>query len=178
MDPTDPMQHQDEEYDFKVLKELTTKSDIAEFNKKAQEGNNSFVIYFAHWCPHCQALTPELTKLDKFLSENKDKLKGAVARVSDEHVGELEVFNRPDGFPTIVVLDGKGEKKKDFTGSRTMKGFLEFLKSNGIYEGEMRGGKKTKKSTTKKSKKSTTKKSKKSSTKKTKKSTKKATKKM
>jgi thiol-disulfide isomerase/thioredoxin len=148
MDPTDPMQPQDEEYDFKVLKELTTKSDIAEFNKKAQEGNNSFVIYFAHWCPHCKALTPELTKLDKFLSENKDKLKGAVARVSDEHVGELEVFNRPDGFPTIVVLDGKGEKKKDFTGSRTMKGFLEFLKSNGIYEGEMSGGKKkTKKST-------------------------------
>ena len=159
MDPTDPMQQQEEEYDFKVLKELTTKADIAEFNKKAQEGNNSFVIYFAHWCPHCQALTPELIKLDKFLSENKDKLKGAVARVSDEHVGELEVFNQPNGFPTIVVLDGKGEKKKDFTGSRTMKGFLEFLKSNGIYEGQT-GGKKTskKQKKTKKSFKKATKK--------------------
>ena len=165
MDPTDPMQTQDEEYDFKVLKELTTKSDIAEFNKKAQEGNNSFVIYFAHWCPHCQALTPELIKLDKFLSENKDKLKGAVARVSDEHVGELEVFNQPNGFPTIVVLDGKGEKKKDFTGSRTMKGFLEFLKSNGIYEGQTGGKKTSKKQTSKKQKK--TKKSFKKATKKT-----------
>jgi thiol-disulfide isomerase/thioredoxin len=164
MDPTDPMQQQEEEYDFKVLKELTTKADIAEFNKKAQEGNNSFVIYFAHWCPHCQALTPELIKLDKFLSENKDKLKGAVARVSDEHVGELEVFNQPNGFPTIVVLNGNGEKKKDFTGSRTMKGFLEFLKSNGIYEGQTGGKKTSKKQAIKKQKK--TKKSSKKSTKK------------
>ena len=146
------MQQQEEDYDFKVLKELTTKADIAEFNKKAQEGNNSFVIYFAHWCPHCIALTPELIKLDKFLSENKDKLKGAVARVSDEHVGELTVFNQPNGFPTIVALDGKGEKKKDFTGSRTMKGFLEFLKSNGIYEGQT-GGRKTTKSVKKTNKK-------------------------
>jgi hypothetical protein len=69
-----------------------------------------------------------------------------VARVSDEHVAELEVFNQPNGFPTIVILDGNGEKKKDFAGSRTMEGFLTFLKNNGIYGGgRMTGGKKTKK---------------------------------
>lgn len=155
MDPTDPTQSPDENYEFKILKELTTKDAISEFNKKAKSGTgNTFVIYFAHWCPHCQALTPELIKLDKFLNENKDKLNGSVARISDEHIGELEVFNKPEGFPTIVVLDENGEKKKDFNGSRTMDGFLTFLKNNGIYGGgsEMKGGKKTKRS--KKNKKS------------------------
>lgn len=143
------MQQPEEDYKFKVLKELTTKADIAEFNKKAKSGNgNTFIIYFAHWCPHCQALTPELVKLDKFLSENKEKLTGQVARVSDEHIPELDVFNQPNGFPTIVVLDGNGEKKKDFNGSRTMEGFLTFLKNNGVYGGGMKGGKKAKKSKT------------------------------
>jgi len=135
----------EEEYKFETLKELKTKADIAEFNKKAKSGNgNTFVIYFAHWCPHCMALTPELIKLDKFLSNNKEKLTGPVARISDEHISELEVFNKPNGFPTIVVLDGNGEKKKDFNGSRTMDGFLSFLTKNGIY-GVMKGGKKSKK---------------------------------
>jgi len=135
-------------YKFKVLKELTKKSDIMRFNKIAKNGkNNTFVIYFAHWCPHCQMLTPELIKLDKYLYKNRDKLTGPVVRVSDEHVRELEVFNKPNGFPTIVILDGKGEKKKDFHGSRTMEGFLTFLKNNGIYGGSklMMGGKKTRK---------------------------------
>ena len=137
----------EEQYKFEILRELKSKADIAEFNKKAKSGNsNTFIIYFAHWCPHCMALTPELIKLDKFLSTNKDKLTGPVARVSDEHISELEVFNQPNGFPTIVVLDGNGEKKKDFNGSRTMEGFLTFLKNNGIYGGDiMKGGKKSKK---------------------------------
>ncbi len=148
------MQQSEEDYKFNVLKELTTKDEIAEFNKKAKSGNNTFIIYFAHWCPHCQALTPELIKLDKFLTENKDKLTGQAVRVSDEHVGELDVFNKPEGFPTIVVLDGNGEKKKDFNGSRTMDGFLKFLMSNGVYSGEMKGGKKTTKKSKKAAKKS------------------------
>jgi thiol-disulfide isomerase/thioredoxin len=160
------MQAQEDAYEFKVLKELTTKADIADFNKKAKSGNgNTFVIFFAHWCPHCKELMPELIKLDQYLDENKHKLNGVVARVSDEHVNELEVFHKPDGYPTIVVLDGNGEKKKDFKGSRTMDGFLEFLKNNGIYGGGQAGGKKTKKN--KKNKK--TKKTKKNKTKKTKK---------
>ena len=157
MDPTDPIQPQEDNYKFEVLKELTTKEEITEFNKKATSGNgNTFVIYFAHWCPHCNALTPELIKLDQFLSKNKDKLTGQVARISDEHVGELEVFNEPNGFPTIVVLDENGAKKKDFNGSRTMKGFLTFLENNSIYGGGMKGGKKT--TITKKTTKKTTKK--------------------
>ena len=155
-DPTDPVSTNTGGYKFKVLKELTKKSDIMNFNKKAKNGkNNAFVIYFAHWCPACQALTPELIKFDKFLYKNRHKLSGPVARVSDEHVGELEVFNQPNGFPTIVILDGNGEKKKDYTGSRTMEGFLTFLKNNGVYGGgkPMMGGKKTKKSTKKNNKK-------------------------
>lgn len=152
IDPSDPVAVNDSNvggYKFKILKELTKKSDIIKFNKRAKNGrNNAFVIYFAHWCPHCQMLTPELIKLDKFLYKNRTKLSGPVARVSDEHVRELEVFNQPNGFPTIVILDGNGEKKKDFNGSRTMEGFLTFLKNNGVYGGggsSMSGGKKTKK---------------------------------
>jgi thiol-disulfide isomerase/thioredoxin len=156
-DPTDPVSTTNiGGYKFKILKELTKKSDILKFNKRAKNGkNNAFVIYFAHWCPHCQMLTPELIKLDKYLYKNRNKLTGPVARVSDEHVGELEVFNQPNGFPTIVILDGKGEKKKDFDGSRTMEGFLTFLKNNGVYGGvkPMMGGKKTKKTTKKNNKK-------------------------
>jgi thiol-disulfide isomerase/thioredoxin len=155
-DPTDPVSNNTGGYKFKILKELTKKSEIMNFNKRAKNGkNNAFVIYFAHWCPHCQMLTPELIKLDKFLHKNRDKLSGPVARVSDEHVGELEVFNQPNGFPTIVILDGNGEKKKDYTGSRTMEGFLTFLKNNGVYGGSkpMMGGKKTKKTTKKNNKK-------------------------
>jgi len=156
-DPTDPVSTPNiGGYKFKILKELTKKSDIMNFNKRAKNGkNNAFVIYFAHWCPHCQMLTPELIKLDKYLYKNRNKLTGPVARVSDEHVGELEVFNQPNGFPTIVILDGKGEKKKDFDGSRTMEGFLTFLKNNGVYGGvkPMMGGKKTKKTTKKNNKK-------------------------
>ena len=109
-----------------------------------------------------------MIKLDKFLTANNDKLTGQALRVSDEHVGELDVFNKPNGFPTIVILDDNGEKKKDFNGPRTMDGFLKFLISNGVYSGGMKGGKKTIKKSrkSKKSKKSkkTAKKARKSKT--------------
>jgi thiol-disulfide isomerase/thioredoxin len=145
MDPTDPVQEQ--EYNYKVLKELTTDDEIKEFNKRAKSGNgNTFIIYFAHWCPHCQALTPELIKLDEFLLKNKTKLVGNVARISDEHIDQLDVFKMPNGFPTIVILDGNGDKTKDYNGKRTMEGFLKFLEENAIYNEQKGGSRKSKKS--------------------------------
>lgn len=155
MDPTDTMQPQEDNYKFKVLKELSSKNDIDEFNKKAKSGNgNTFIIYFADWCGHCKALAPELIKLDKFLTENNDKVYGDIVRIEESNKDKLNVFNDVAGFPTILILDGKGEKSKEFNEkTRDMNGFLTFLSNNGVIDASLKpkeesqsGGKKSKKS--------------------------------
>jgi thiol-disulfide isomerase/thioredoxin len=155
MDPTDPMQPQEDNYKFKVLKELKTDSEIKEFNKIAKSGNgDTFIIYFANWCGHCKALHPHLVELDELLSKNKEKIHGNIVRVEADNVDKLEVFNKPNGFPTIVILDSNGEKSKEFNEpERNMKGFLKFLSANGIIDESLKpneeekqsGGKKTRK---------------------------------
>lgn len=181
MDPTDPMQPQEDNYKFKVLKELSSNDDIDAFNKKAKSGNgNTFIIYFANWCIHCKALAPELIKLDKFLTENIDKVYGDIVRIEESNKDKLNVFNDVAGFPTILILDGKGEKSKEFNEkTRDMNGFLTFLSNNGVIDESLKpkeelqsGGKKSKKS--KKNKKSKkTKKTTRKTSRKTKKTTRK-----
>ena len=182
MDPTDPMQPQEDNYKFKVLKELSSKDDIDAFNKKAKSGNgNTFIIYFADWCGHCKALAPELIKLDQFLSENKDKVHGNIVRIEESNKNKLDVFNDVPGFPTILILDGKGEKSKEFNEkTRDMNGFLTFLSNNGVIDESLKpkeesqsGGKKSNKSKKNKKSKKTTRKNTRKNTRKTKKTTRK-----
>lgn len=137
----------EDDYTFEVLKELKTDAEIKSFNDKAKsENKDTFIIYFANWCGHCKSLHPDLVKLDKILAKNKDKLNGNFVRVESDNIKKLEVFNDPNGFPTIVILDKNGKVSKEFNEDRDLAGFLKFLSNNELIDksvNQQSGGKKT-----------------------------------
>jgi nucleoredoxin len=102
---------------------------------EALAGMDNIMIYFsAHWCPPCRGYTPTLSDAYK-ASEKKNKTAIVFASSDkdqaafDDYYGSMSFFAIPysardkkdalskkygvSGIPTLVLLDGKGEKKED-----------------------------------------------------------------
>jgi thiol-disulfide isomerase/thioredoxin len=91
------------------------------------KGTNSFVMYYADWCPHCQDVKPlfkswgadkgsvQVNGKTVFVSmveeSDKDKMKGKNIR----------------GFPTFLFEKADGTYE-EYSGSRDEKGWMDFLK--------------------------------------------------
>ena len=95
-------------------------------NSASESGNDSyfFEMYYADWCPHCTHAKPEFDKLGSIQTINGKRV--ACKRVEAEKNPE-QVRTEVKGFPTIHLYDAKGKLLSEFKGSRTEKGFLDFL---------------------------------------------------
>jgi thiol-disulfide isomerase/thioredoxin len=86
-------------------------------------GNPASVVYFhMDTCGYCKKFNPIW---DKFSAGYNGALK--VKKIERKEAGEmLEKYNI-QGFPTILLLDDKGNKK-EFSGDRTVAGLESFTK--------------------------------------------------
>ena len=74
-------------------------------------GASEFVLYHMTGCPHCVNMMPEWSK---FVSNNKTGVKTRKVEASD---APAEVKKHGvSGFPTILLLDGQGNKVKAYDG--------------------------------------------------------------
>ena len=88
-------------------------------------GASEFVLYHMKGCPHCTNMMPEWSK---FVSNNKTGVKTRKVEASD---APAEVKKQGvSGFPTLLLLDGQGNKVKAYNGPRTAKGFSSFCSKN------------------------------------------------
>jgi protein disulfide-isomerase-like protein len=98
----------------------------AEEEKKEDFENmeqDSMVLFYAPWCPHCKTVMGDWAKLKKS-SPNGVK----IAKVNCDEKPELAEKHDIKGFPTIILF--KNGKKVYFEGPRNLENFLEFIKSN------------------------------------------------
>ena len=68
------------------------------------KAENTLLVFWATWCPHCTRLIPDLKKL--YLPGNKDKFE-IVAVSLDESKSELDTFLKDGGFDWINISDLK-----------------------------------------------------------------------
>jgi len=86
-------------------------------------GNDVFIEFYAPWCGHCKRLTPVWEELGEALREVDTVTIAKMDATANEHE-KLDV----SGFPTIKLYKASGGEPLTYEGSRTLDGFLEYLK--------------------------------------------------
>ena len=86
-------------------------------------GTSEFVLYHMKGCPHCTKMMPEWSK---FEANNQTGIK---TRKVEKSENPAEVSKHGiTGFPTILLLNGSGDKVKAYNGPRTAEGLNSFCK--------------------------------------------------
>lgn len=88
-------------------------------------GKKTLVLFHMTGCGHCVKLMPEW---DAFEKENDSGI--LTKKLERGEAGDLLEKHEITGFPTIMLLDGNGEKAADYDGERNKGGLLGFCKKN------------------------------------------------
>ncbi len=93
--------------------------------KEGFSGSNELVLYHMNGCPHCVKMMPEWAKFEK----NNDTSIKTRKTERGEKPDEVKKHGIK-GFPSVLLLDGNGDKVKSYEGPRTADGLLSFCKQN------------------------------------------------
>ena len=98
------------------------------FQSGAPDGN-TFTMYYADWCGHCQTAKPEFTEFAKqgiLKIGNKDC---KIRMISPEKEPEAAAGKQIKGFPSFLLetVDGK---TVEYSGERNTAGYMAFLKTH------------------------------------------------
>jgi len=89
--------------------------------------NETFVMYYADWCPHCQTAKPEMKNLGSTQTIGGKTV--SIVMVEEKDIPDA-VKPTISGYPTIQLQNADGSVKAEYAGDRTTAGFLQFLKAN------------------------------------------------
>tara|TARA_B100001094_G_C17803066_1_gene610054 strand:+ start:241 stop:672 length:432 start_codon:yes stop_codon:yes gene_type:complete len=84
--------------------------------------DNTFTMYYADWCGHCQRAKPHFTKFMERINSENGKFKCRMISDKDTQDSDIEI----DGYPMFVLR--KNGEKIDFDDSRDENGFERFIK--------------------------------------------------
>jgi thiol-disulfide isomerase/thioredoxin len=93
------------------------------FNSNQTE---TFTMYYADWCPHCQAAKPEFNKIMKYHNKKYGSKTLNIVMIDCEKNPELAEKAGVEGYPTFIYQ--KEDNKEVYNGERNEMGFLGFLK--------------------------------------------------
>ena len=90
---------------------------------------NSFTMYYADWCPHCQTIKPEFTE---FSNRGSVDVGGKAC-----HIRMIDAAKNPEaakgkpvkGFPTFLLETTEGQVV-EYQGERNTAGWLAFINKN------------------------------------------------
>jgi protein disulfide-isomerase A1 len=108
-----------EDWDAKPVKVLVG----ANFEQVAlDKEKNVFVEFYAPWCGHCKKLAPIW---DELAEKYKDSDSIVIAKM-DSTLNEVPMA-KVRGFPTLKMFKAGDNAVVDFSGERTLEGFVKFL---------------------------------------------------
>ena len=89
-----------------------------------RNGDIVFIKIYAEWCGFCKAMFDEWEKLsDEYPSDGKVKIYAVEGDVSKN----VKNYFNFGGFPTVVLYNGKTDKKHMYDGERTVDEFKKFI---------------------------------------------------
>jgi thiol-disulfide isomerase/thioredoxin len=90
---------------------------------------NSFTMYYADWCPHCQTIKPEFTEFSNRGTVDVGG-KACQIRMIDAAKNPEAAKGKPvKGFPTFLLETTDG-KVVEYQGERNTDGWLAFINQN------------------------------------------------
>ena len=101
---------------------------IQGFQSGAPDGN-TFTMYYADWCGHCQTAKPEFSKFAEqgILKIGNENCK--IRMISPEKDPEAAKGKKIKGFPSFLLETTDG-KTVEYTGERNTAGYMSFLNAN------------------------------------------------
>jgi len=90
---------------------------------------NSFTMYYADWCPHCQTIKPEFTTFASSGTINTGTTKCQVTMVDAAKNPEAAKGKPIRGFPTFLLETTDG-KVVEYQGERNTAGWTAFINTN------------------------------------------------
>lgn len=88
---------------------------------------DTFTMYYADWCPHCQTAKPEFLELTKKGSMDVGNGKRCYFRMVNPDLNpELVKGKKIAGFPTFLLETTTG-KTLEYKGERSTEGYLKFI---------------------------------------------------
>jgi thiol-disulfide isomerase/thioredoxin len=96
------------------------------FTGSGEGGADTFTMYYADWCPHCQSVKPAFNEWAKngFVTAGGRSVK--VSAVQPEKEPEKVVGKNIKGYPTFILETAEG-KVVEFKGERNPAGYMKFL---------------------------------------------------
>lgn len=106
---------------------------LLRFIQSSQEGYadytkpaDTFTLYYADWCPHCQAVKPAFKEFGKNGFVTVAGRNVAVQMVQPEKEPEKVKGKSIKGYPTFMLETADG-KTVEYQGDRTPEGYIQFL---------------------------------------------------
>lgn len=106
---------------------------LLRFIRSSQEGfadvtepADVFTLYYADWCPHCQAVKPAFQEFGKNGFVTIAGRNVGVRMVQPEKEPEKAKGKNIKGYPTFMLETADG-KSVEYQGDRTPEGYLKFL---------------------------------------------------
>jgi thiol-disulfide isomerase/thioredoxin len=87
---------------------------------------NTFTMYYADWCPHCQTAKPEIEELVKKGYIDVGSKRCYIRMISPENEPEAAKGKKINGFPTFLLETTDGETV-EYKGARNTDGYLKFI---------------------------------------------------
>ena len=93
--------------------------------------NDVLVLYYTNWCHHCELVGFMMSKLSKFIFENK--IENITAGDFNEQLNEVAGLEI-DGYPTMILYP-MGENKKNtiqYKGDRSLEDVMNWLYEHSV----------------------------------------------
>ena len=91
------------------------------------EGADTFTMYYADWCPHCQTVKPIFSDWSKSGSMTINGKPVNLTMMESSNITDKSIPVK--GYPTFLLKKADGSYK-EFSGERTPSGWESWLKSN------------------------------------------------
>jgi thioredoxin-like negative regulator of GroEL len=114
-------------------------SSIAKYNTLISKNKPIFVLFYAEWCGHCQALKPTWRKFIKSVKETIP-----IAEIESSFMGQVNGYKQIDGYPTLMLIRNN-ELIAKYEGPRTEQGLRQFYMKYSKKGGKSRKVRKLKK---------------------------------
>jgi thiol-disulfide isomerase/thioredoxin len=117
--------------------DVRSKKHLKEFERRIKQGNLTIILVWAPWCPHCHTMMPHFDAAAKSPNRSIQAVKveetmlPAVNQILTNNINKQAKPLNVEGYPSIIVVDKKGNKVTDIEPVRDTKSMTNLMNNAG-----------------------------------------------